>query len=94
MESSLLWNSARCINPTPLSILNLIAKQIIKTLLTGVDSAEDKNSLFHDNSGVSVAWLRSDTLKSPNFKPRIGREAVLVDIIHRVVTIPAAYDEH
>lgn len=50
MESSLLRNSARCINPTPLSILNLIAKQIIETLLTSVDSAEDKNGLFHDNS--------------------------------------------
>ena len=50
MESSLLWDCARCVNPTPLSILNLIAKQIIETLLTSVDSAEDKNSLFHDNS--------------------------------------------
>ena len=94
MESSLLWNSARCINPTPLSILNLIAKQIIETLLTGVDSTEDKNGLFHDNSGVPVTWLRSNTLESPNFKPKIGREAILVDIVHRVVTIPTAYDEH
>ncbi len=94
VERSLLWNCARCINSTPLSILNLIAKQIIETLLTGVDSAEDKNSLFHDNSGVSVAWLRSDALESPNFKPKIGREAILVDIIHCVVTIPAAYDKH
>ena len=94
VECPLLRRGPRCIYSTPFSILNFIAKKIIETLLGSVNSTKYKDCFLHDDSLVSIARFRSDAFESPYFEPKIRWKAVLINVIHCIVPIPAANDKH
>ena len=95
MEGALLRNRVSgSIYARPFAVLNLVTEQVVKSLLARVNSTKDEDGRVHDDSGVSIAWLRPYALQSPDLKPELRWEAVLVDIIHRVVAIPPTDNEH
>jgi len=78
----------------PLPILNLVGEEIVKPLLARVDPSEDENGLLHGDCGVAVAGFRPYTLKPSNLEPQFRREAILVNVVHRIVSVPPANDKH
>jgi len=94
VESTLLGGRPCRLNLRPLARLHLIAKQVVETLLARVHTAKDKYGLVHDDGGVAIARLGPHAFESANFEPEIRREAILVDIVHRVVAVPAPNNEH
>ena len=43
---------------------------------------------------MSVSWLRAHSLEPADLEPEIRWETVLVDVVHRIVAVPAADHEH
>ena len=78
----------------PFSSLYLIIEQIIEPLLAGINTTKNEDGLVHDDGGVSIARLRPHSFEPSDFKPELWWEAVLVYIIHGVMTIPSANDKH
>ena len=43
---------------------------------------------------MAVTWFGPNTLQSADFKPELGGEAVLVNVVHRIVAVPPTDDKH
>ena len=94
VECPLFRHYTACFNPCPLPSLHLVAKHIVEAHLTRIDTTKDENGLLHDDSWVSVPWLRPHTFEPSDLEPERRREAKLIDVIHCVVAVPATYHEH
>lgn len=87
------YHSCR-LDRTPLSGLYFIGKEVVESLLVSVDSSEDEDCVAQQNRCVSVTRFRSHSFQSADLEPKLRRETVLVDVVHRVVTVPPSNHEH
>ena len=94
MESPGLGSFPGSLNLRPLPLVNVKLVDVIEPLLVGIHSTKYVNIASANNSGVPVPWLGRRSVGSVDFIPIIRQETVLVDIVHGVVTIPAAKNKH
>lgn len=79
---------------SPLSFLEFVREDVVKPSLLRINSTEDDHALVASNSCVSVTRWRLDSSNSLNLIPILRNKRELVDVIHRVMTIPASKNEH
>ena len=67
---------------------------IVESLLVCVYSAKYINVAAAYDCRMSISRLRRRSIRSVNLVPIVGQETILEDIVHCVMTVPSAKDEH
>ena len=75
-------------------MINVKLVDVVEALLVRIDSAKDVDVGATDHGRVAVSRLGRRAIGPMNFIPIVGQEAVLEDVIHRVVPVPPSEDEH
>ena len=96
MECSRLWVVALLVRfyLSPLSLLEFVREDVVKPSLLRINSTEDDHALVASNCCMSVTRWRLYSSNSLNLIPILRNKRELVDVIHRVMTIPASKNEH
>ena len=50
VEGALLGHDSGGVDAGPFAVFNLVAEQVVKPLLAGIDTSEDENCRVHDDS--------------------------------------------